>query len=159
MTHALAAIAANGRAALAEALDADISPEWAPGGLRLLAHMRRGGWAAAAPARAIVVHRSDERVIGDVRFEPAPLRPAVFELGYSIIPAYRRHGYASEASARILAWLFGEAGAESVIAGCDMRNRASVRTLRRLGFWLDGASGRRAFWWELSRAAFQAQRG
>jgi hypothetical protein len=30
-----------------------------------------------------------------------------------------------------------------------MANKASVRTLRRLGFWLDGASGK-AFWWRLT---------
>jgi RimJ/RimL family protein N-acetyltransferase len=39
-------------------------------------------------------------------------------------------------------------GATHIIAGCDMKNVASVRTLRRLGFTLDGSIARAdAFWW------------
>lgn len=149
MTAALAQTAEAGANALADALNADIPPDWAAGGLRLLAGVRRDAWNAPAPSRAIVVHKGDERVIGDIRFEPAPLMRETVELGYSIIPAYRRQGYAAEASGRIIAWLFDEAGVQTIIAGCDMRNRASVRTLRKLGFLLDGARGR-AFWWILT---------
>jgi RimJ/RimL family protein N-acetyltransferase len=83
-----------------------------------------------------------------VRFDRTPLRANVYEIGYEIAPAYRRQGYAVEATARIIRWLLEEADAARVIAGCSMRNVASVRTLRRLGFHLDGSSARgNAFWW------------
>ena len=150
MTPALAEAAASGPVALADALNADIPEAWAPAGMRLLAQVRRAGASAAAPIRAVVVHSVDERVIGDVRFEPALLSEATAEIGYEIITAYRRQGYAAEATRRVIDWLFDEAGAETVIAGCHMRNRASVRTLRKLGFLLDGARRGRAFWWVMT---------
>lgn len=148
MTPALAEAAASGPVALADALNADIPEAWAPTGLRLLAQVRRA--SAAAPIRAVIVHSGEERVIGDVRFEPALLADATVEIGYEIISAYRRQGYATEATRRVIDWLFDEAGVETVIAGCHMRNRASVRTLRKLGFLLDGARRGRAFWWVMT---------
>lgn len=150
MTMSLARAAAAGGTALADALDADIPHEWAPGGLRLLSAVRRAGWTAPAPTRAIVVHKADERVIGDVRFEPAPLMQDTVEIGYGIVPLYRKQGYATEAMGRIIDWLLAEGGVGTVIAGCDMKNRGSVRTLRKLGFLLDGARRPGAYWWVLA---------
>ncbi len=157
ITRSLGEAAAEGPDGLASALGADVPREWAPGGMRLLSAARRNAWTNAAPTRAIVIHEGDERVIGDIRFEPVALAPDTIELGYGILAAYRQQGYAVEASARILAWLFDEARITRVIAGCDMRNRASVRTLRRLGFWLDSAKRGRAFWWTLDHDLY-AQR-
>jgi len=157
ITRALGHAAADGPEALASALNADVPREWATGGMRLLAAARRNAWENAATTRAIVIHEGDARIIGDIRFEPIALAPDTIEIGYGIIALYREQGFAVEASARIMAWLFDEARVTRVIAGCDMRNRASVRTLRRLGFWLDGAKRGRAFWWTLDRQLY-AQR-
>jgi ribosomal-protein-alanine N-acetyltransferase len=78
------------------------------------------------------------------------------EIGYSVAPPWRRRGLATEGAGAVLDWLFEEAGARRALAGCDLGNRASVRTLRKLGFWLDGAAAG-AFWWvitsELRRGA------
>jgi len=143
MTAELAQIAARGQSALAVALSAEVRPDWASHGMRLLAEA--GAQARAdAPTRAILVHEADQRVIGDVRFEPMGLGNV--EIGYEVVSDYRRQGYATEATARVIAWLF-DAGAKRVIAGCAMKNRASVRTLRKLGFLLDGSTHRGAFWW------------
>jgi RimJ/RimL family protein N-acetyltransferase len=49
----------------------------------------------------------------------------------------------------VIDWLFAHGGAETIIAGCDRRNVASVKTLRKLGFWLDTTPGT-AFWWVLT---------
>jgi len=95
------------------------------------------------------VHRSDNVVVGDVRFEPSLQAPDEVEIGYGVALSYRRQGYATEAAGAVIDWLFHEGGAAEIIAGCDRRNVASVRTLRRLGFWLDGSAGR-AFWWLLT---------
>lgn len=154
ITRALGEAASGGPDGLASALGADVPREWAPGGMRLLSAARRNSWTNAAPTRAIVIHEGDERVIGDIRFEPVALAPDTIELGYGILAAYRQQGYAVEASTRILSWLFDEARVTRVIAGCDMRNRASVRTLRRLGFWLDSAKRGRAFWWTLDHELY-----
>jgi [ribosomal protein S5]-alanine N-acetyltransferase len=149
LTARLGLIAREGPQALAQALDADIPPEWhAGGGLRLLARAWRHDGDAPAE-RALVVHRGDERVIGDLRFEPVERMQHTLELGYAITPLYRRQGFATEAAGRLLDWALDEGGARQVIAGCHRRNRPSVRTLRRLGFWLDGARGE-DFWWAIT---------
>lgn len=148
MTAELAQIAARGQSALAVALSAEVRPDWAAHGMRLLAEAGTRT-RADAPTRAILVHEADQRVIGDVRFEPVGQERV--EIGYEIVSDYRRQGYATEATARVIAWLFDEAGAKLVIAGCAMKNRASVRTLRKLGFLLDGSTRRGAFWWVMSK--------
>lgn len=157
MTASLARAAAAGATALADALDADIPQEWAPGGLRMLSAVRRIGIAAPAPTRAIVVHKADERVIGDIRFEPAPGMRDTIEIGYGVLQLYRRQGYASEATARIIDWLFDEGQVGTIIAGCDMKNQPSVRTLRKLGFLLDGPRRPHAYWWVMTREMHEAR--
>ena len=72
-----------------------------------------------------------------------------FELGYAVARSRRRQGYAVEAAGAVVDWAFADGGAESIIAGCDKQNVASVRTLRRLGFWLDSNPGT-TFWWLLT---------
>ena len=69
----------------------------------------------------------------------------------------RRQGYAVEAVNAVIDWLFEDAGAETILAGCDANNIASVRTLRRLGFWLDSNPGQ-TFWWVLAPDLRPAQR-
>ncbi|MEJ0023766.1 MAG: GNAT family N-acetyltransferase [Alphaproteobacteria bacterium] len=88
-------------------------------------------------------------MIGDLRFERVERMRNTLELGYSITSLYRRQGYATEAAGRLLDWAFNEGGVRQVIAGCNRKNRPSVRTLRRLGFWLDGARGD-DFWWAIT---------
>ncbi len=151
MTTTLARVASDGPQALADALDADIDADWLANGVRMLSAIRQRPWRHTTPTRAIIIHRADERVIGDIRFEPPGGTSGVVEIGYGVAPLYRRHGYATEASARIIDWVFEDSAIEAVIAGCDMKNRASVRTLRKLGFTLDGPRRPRAFWWEMTR--------
>ena len=133
-----------GRTALSAAIDADIPQAWL-GGYGL------GPRGPDAPPRHVLVLRhADRRLIGEERFDVQTEEPDVFDVGYQIEPDCRRQGYAVEATSAVIDWLFDEGGAVRVIAGCDMGNLASVRTLRRLGFTLDGSSPRRhAFWWTL----------
>ena len=147
-TGDILAAAAESPRALADRLDAAIAPEWLTSGMPLL--QRSGGWTRRGrPTRAVVVHAADRLVIGDIRCERRTGFEPVYEIGYAIIPGYRRQGYAVEATGAVVDWLFNVEGASVIQAGCDRRNRASVRTLRRLGFWLDGAGGK-AFWWRLT---------
>ncbi len=57
----------------------------------------------------------------------------------------------------MIEWLFDDAAAETIIAGCDTRNIGSVRTLRRLGFWLD-SNPAQTFWWLLTPELWQERR-
>jgi [ribosomal protein S5]-alanine N-acetyltransferase len=148
VTPAMALAAREGQGAFAEAIGAEAPPDWCASSLGLISRAA-GGWRPTMPTRAVAIHLGDGVVVGDVRFEPP--RPSQrdlgeVEIGYSVAKARRRQGYATEAAGAIIDWLFAEAGVATVLAGCDKDNRASVRTLRRLGFWLDSNPGR-IFWW------------
>lgn len=150
VTAEMAEAARVGAAAFADAVGAETLPEWSAGSLALVARSLSptlGG--APLPTRAIAIHREEGVIVGDVRFEPSARQPGEVEIGYAVARSRRRQGYAVEAAGAVIDWLFDTAGAETAVAGCDSRNVASVRTLRRLGFWLDRTPGR-VFWWLLT---------
>ena len=149
VTPALAQAARAGQAAFADVLGADAPAEWWASSLQLLARSIPETWTRATPTRAVAIHRAEGVVVGDVRFEPSLRAAGEFEIGYSIARSRRRQGYAVEAADAVIDWLFEDGGAESILAGCDSRNLASVRTLRRLGFWLD-SNPAQTFWWVLT---------
>jgi Acetyltransferases, including N-acetylases of ribosomal proteins len=60
------------------------------------------------------------------------------EIGYTFAAAHQGRGYATEAVARVLEYLFTDRGLRRVSAECDARNVASARLLRRLGFTQEG---------------------
>jgi RimJ/RimL family protein N-acetyltransferase len=151
VTDDLVRAAGRGKAALERALGATI-----PDGWRGDYVFDRGRRAAVRdrPRHALVVRAADNVLIGEVRFEPLPQTVRFeedWEIGYAIAPLYRRQGYAAEATAAVIAWL-DDQGIERIVAGCHMKNVASVRTLRKLGFTLDGSHARSsAFWWQRRR--------
>lgn len=158
VTPALALAAREGQAAFADVIGADAPADWCASSLPLVARSISHAWGPApAPTRAIAIHREEGAVIGDVRFEPSLRAAREFEIGYGVARSRRRQGYAVEAAGAIIDWLFDAAGAESIIAGCDTSNAPSVRTLRRLGFWLDSNPGR-TFWWVLTPELHSATR-
>lgn len=142
VTGALTLAAGKGKAALEQALGAEVDAGWR--GDHIFHRNRLA--VDDRPRHALVIHEADRRLIGEVRFE-ALRHGEGFEIGYAIVPAYRRQGYAVEATRAVIRAL-EDHGASHIIAGCDMKNVASVRTLRRLGFTLDGSIARaNAFWW------------
>ncbi len=149
VTPALARAARAGQAAFAVVIGAEAPADWCAASLPLVARAAAHAWGPApAPTRVVAIHREDGVVVGDVRFDPSPQMIGEVEIGYSIALSRRRQGYAVEATGAVIDWLVAEGGAASITAGCDARNVASVRTLRRLGFWLDSTPGR-TFWWTL----------
>ncbi len=149
VTPALALAARDGQSSFARRLGAEAPADWCAASLPLVARAGQG-WRQAT-TRVVAIHRQEGVVVGDVRFEPpapAQSRLGDIEIGYSVAAAWRRQGYATEAAGALIHWLRSEAGAETILAGCNKNNLASVRTLRRLGFWLDSNPGR-VFWWVL----------
>jgi [ribosomal protein S5]-alanine N-acetyltransferase len=143
VTSAIIDAADRSRAQLEALVGSRIHDEWRG------AHVLDRGRLAlldSAPRHALVIHRADDVVIGEVRYERQRAGQGV-EIGYGIVPSYRRQGFAVEATAAVIATLETQ-GVAPIIAGCAMKNVASVRTLRRLGFTLDGSTARgSAFWW------------
>lgn len=155
VTPALARAAGVGQAVFAEELGAEAPADWCASSLSLVACSGRGDQGNVSPTRVVAIHRRDGAVVGDVRFEPPPQRfrhLGDVEIGYAVAASRRRQGYAVEAAGAVVEWLVAEAGAGTILAGCDKDNRASVRTLMRLGFVLDSTPGR-VFWWVLPVAS------
>ncbi|HIS68163.1 MAG TPA: GNAT family N-acetyltransferase [Candidatus Gallacutalibacter stercoravium] len=57
---------------------------------------------------------------------------------YSIDPAYRNRGYATQCAERLLSYAFDEAKVPFVNGGCDKDNIASYKVMKKLGMKQDG---------------------
>jgi ribosomal-protein-alanine N-acetyltransferase len=81
----------------------------------------------------IIVHKADRVVIGDMGFRDGPDRAGAVEIGYSIIPAYRNRGYATEMARRLITWAFRQPSIQAVTAECLDDNTGSIKVLEKLG--------------------------
>jgi ribosomal-protein-alanine N-acetyltransferase len=81
----------------------------------------------------LMIHVAERVVIGDVGFKGKPDHEGTVEIGYSVIPAYRNQGYASEAAQALVHWAFTQQGAKRIIAECSDDNAPSARILQKLG--------------------------
>jgi [ribosomal protein S5]-alanine N-acetyltransferase len=81
----------------------------------------------------LIVRRADKLVIGDGGFVGPPSAGAV-SIGYEIVPAARRQGYATETIRAFAAWALGQPGVDEVRAQTLPENEASARALLRAGF-------------------------
>ncbi|BFU44119.1 GNAT family N-acetyltransferase [Krasilnikovia sp. MM14-A1004] len=90
------------------------------------------GWFQYAVERT-----ADHVLVGDVGVDRYPGGRQA-ELGFTLAPQYRGHGYATEAVTAVLDHLFRVRGMHRVSAECDGRNLASARLLERVGFTREG---------------------
>ncbi len=81
----------------------------------------------------IAIHRKDQTVIGGIGFIGAPDKDGVVEMGYDVIPEYRKQGYATEMARNLIAWAFREAGIKVVTASCLDDNVGSIKVLENVG--------------------------
>jgi RimJ/RimL family protein N-acetyltransferase len=81
----------------------------------------------------LVVRREGGLVIGDGGFVGPPSE-GVVAIGYEIVPAARRRGYATEVIRALAEWALRHPGVQEVRAETLPDNEASIRTLRRAGF-------------------------
>lgn len=88
--------------------------------------------------RAIVL-RSERRMVGFVNFHGAPGvndvgAPDAVELGWSVFPADRRKGYATETALALMDWATEVHGILRFISATTPDNAASLRVHEKLGF-------------------------
>ena len=86
----------------------------------------------------LMIDQSGPTVIGDVGFKGRPDVNGTVEIGYSVLPAYRRQGYAGEAVRALVDWAFTQDRVSHVVAECETRNLASIRVLEKLGMRRQG---------------------
>jgi ribosomal-protein-alanine N-acetyltransferase len=94
----------------------------------------------------VMIKRNSRSVIGDIGFMGPPDEAGAIEVGYSVIPEWRRHGYATEAASAIVDWALSQPSVQLIVAGCSSDNAASVRTLERLGFQRTGEANSQIRW-------------
>ena len=94
----------------------------------------------------VLVERETGKVIGDAGFLGGPDADGLVEIGYSVVPAARRRGMATEAAGALVTWALRQPGVRGVVATCDRDNVPSVRTLERLGFTRTGERDGAAHW-------------
>jgi RimJ/RimL family protein N-acetyltransferase len=78
-------------------------------------------------------------MIGDCALHALADSPREVEIGFTLAPGHHGKGYATEAVARLLDYIFGALAKERAVAITDVRNRASLAVLERLGFKRDPA--------------------
>jgi [ribosomal protein S5]-alanine N-acetyltransferase len=82
--------------------------------------------------RAMVLRETGEAV-GYTNFHAPPDERGMVEIGYQVVPARRRRGYASEAAEAMWQWA-AEHGARVLRASVAPDNTASLAMIRRAGF-------------------------
>jgi [ribosomal protein S5]-alanine N-acetyltransferase len=81
----------------------------------------------------LMLHPAAQTLIGDIGFKGPPDGTGAVEIGYSVLPAFRGHGYATEAARALIGWAAAQPGVRRVTAECLEDNRASIRVLEKAG--------------------------
>ena len=134
MAAAAAAALPRDRHSAARLIGAALPPTWPQIDLHDVLPMQ----AAANPDGErfgvwLMIERDTNTVVGDVGFLGPP-DDGLLEIGFSVLPGYRRRGYASEAARAMVAWALREPGVRDVVARCDADNEASIGVIQRVGF-------------------------
>ncbi|WP_413532837.1 GNAT family N-acetyltransferase [Empedobacter brevis] len=82
----------------------------------------------------MIVKKSSREVIGDVGFKGYNFVTRSCDIGYGIIEAERKKGFASEAAAELINWAFSKETLEEITACCLIENIDSIKLLKRLNF-------------------------
>jgi ribosomal-protein-alanine N-acetyltransferase len=131
---AAAAVLPDDRETAAAALGARLPPTWPQVDLLDVLPMQ----ASAGPDAErygiwVMIERRTNEVVGDIGFLGPPKEETV-EIGFSVVPARRRRGFASEAARAILDWALGQPGIDRVLARCEAGNAGSIGVLTNVGF-------------------------
>lgn len=142
-TPALARAAATSAAALGELLEAEVPRGWPPS---LMADHEQD-WARALEGDPgltgwlhwYIVQVSPPVLVGSIGFGGRPDASGTVECGYSIVPAFERRGYASEALGGLIDWAFSNAEVRRIRAHTFPHLQGSIRVLTRNGLSPVGA--------------------
>ena len=93
-----------------------------------------------------IMERSGRVLVGDGGFKGPPDAGGVVEIGYAIIPEFRRRGYATEAARGLTAWAFGHpqvtaVAAETLLDGFDSMGVLTNVGMRQVGTAHDPEEG------------------
>lgn len=108
------------------------------------------------------VSELDGAVVGDAGFHGPPDEAGLVEVGYTVVPGYRRQGYARAMLRALLVRAAAEPGVMTVRARIGSDNTASLATIAGFGFTRVGEQGNErdglAIVFEVPADAIQAKR-
>ncbi|MFJ3720618.1 GNAT family N-acetyltransferase [Streptomyces sp. NPDC090057] len=87
------------------------------------------------------VSEPDGVVVGDAGFHGPPDEAGMVEVGYTVVPGYRRQGYARAMLRALLVRAAAEPGVSTVRARIGSDNTASLATIAGFGFTRVGEQG------------------
>lgn len=127
---------------LAALLQADIEAGWPPGEYDRGAQeffrdrLREGGPEVVGWYTWYAIRRGGPQrvLVGAAGFLGPPSEEGDAEIGFSIVPAWRGHGYATELVGALLRWAFGDPRVRRILAHTTPQNAASCRVLEKSGF-------------------------
>jgi RimJ/RimL family protein N-acetyltransferase len=76
----------------------------------------------------------DRRLVGYINFHAPPGPEAWVEVGYRVLPEFRRRGYAQEAVEALFDWATREHKVHRFRASVSPGNQPSLALIRKLGF-------------------------
>ena len=140
-TVALARAEVTDRAEFARLLSATVPEAWPPeilaDALPLFLE-----WIEAAPDQVgwyvwyavMRMPREETGILAASGGFKGPPRDGTVEIGYSVLPQYQGHGYATEMVRALIDWAFAQPGVLGIVAETTEDNTPSVQLLNRLGF-------------------------
>jgi RimJ/RimL family protein N-acetyltransferase len=99
----------------------------------------------------IIVNKEEGTVIGDIGFKGRPDKNGVIEIGYTLLPSWRKKGYMREAATALVEWAFRQPHVKKLIAECDVTNTASMKVLQHLGMEEVKSPGEMLHWQLLNK--------
>jgi RimJ/RimL family protein N-acetyltransferase len=84
--------------------------------------------------QVVMIEKAGRVIIGDIGIHFLDPGNAQVELGFTLGKAYQGKGYATEALATIIDFLFIKLNKRRIVASIDPRNEKSVQLVERLGF-------------------------
>jgi RimJ/RimL family protein N-acetyltransferase len=91
-------------------------------------------WLAGTRADLVIVETAAGTPVGEIGLcyqEPVTGQAVI---GYSVLPAFRRRGFATRAAQLVSLWAFAETGVARLVAGALPANLGSQRVLAKAGF-------------------------
>ena len=131
-----------GHEALAAALGVTVPEGWPPEFLdepsvQYTLHQLELGSAHADWWTHYIVLRDEQVLVGVVGYKGPP-RQGIVEVGYSVMPSYRRRGIATEAAQALVARAFEHPEVTQVVAETLPELTPSIGVLEKLGFTFAG---------------------
>ena len=139
----IAAVLDGDRAGAEAIIGLSLPPDW-PGDAEPVlrtrqTQMQRDPTTQPWLLRAIVLRGPERTMVGRINFHGPPDARGAVEVGYAILPAHRRRGYAQEAVEALFAWASREHGITRFIASVSPDNEPSLGLVRKLGFRQTGS--------------------